>query len=145
MQVPAHQGKRSPETPHCQHLDPGFLASRTGRKQFPVVKVSCIPCGHLSTLMCSLDQESLERAHLKDSRGYAGDDSASSRLPNINNCHPPRFSRTQPVPVDSILQTTTSKHPHPTLFLPHLLPLSSCFFFSLLLFCFVLFCFLLLS
>ena len=87
-QVPAHQGKRSPETPNCQHLDPGSLASRTGRKQFPVVKVSCISGGHLSTLMCSLDQESLERAHLKDSRGYAGDDSASSRLPNINKWPP---------------------------------------------------------
>ena len=84
MRVPAHQGKRSPETPHCQHLDPGFLASRTGRKQFPVVKVSCRSGGHLSTLTCSLDQESLDRAHLKDSRGYAGDDSASSQLPHIN-------------------------------------------------------------
>ena len=128
-QVPAHQGKRSPETPNCQHLDPGSLASRTGRKQFPVVKVSCISGGHLSTLKCSLDQESLERAHLKDSRGYAGDDSASGQLPNINNCHPPRFCRTQPAPVDPILQTTTSKRPHPTLFLSHPSSLFSRFFF----------------
>ena len=68
--------------------------------------------------MYSLDQESLERVHLKDSRGYAGDDSASNWLPNINKCHPPRFSRTQPAPVDPILQTTTAKRPHTNLFLP---------------------------
>ena len=68
--------------------------------------------------MYSLDQESLERVHLKDSRGYAGDDSASSWLPNINKCHPPRFSRMQPAPVDPILQTTTAKRPHTNLFLP---------------------------
>jgi len=37
MQLFVHQGKRSPEKPHCQHLDPGLLAYRTGRKQFPVV------------------------------------------------------------------------------------------------------------
>ena len=68
--------------------------------------------------MYSLDQESLERVHLKDSRGYAGDDLASSWLPNINKCHPPRFSRAQPAPVDPILQTTTAKRPHTNLFLP---------------------------
>ena len=34
MQLSAHQGKRPVQAPHCQHLDPGLLASRTGRKTF---------------------------------------------------------------------------------------------------------------
>ena len=33
------------------------------------------------------------------------------------NAHPPRFSRSQPAPVDHFLQITAAKDPHPPLFL----------------------------